>query len=132
MDEEPEQSSQIDCADSGPEEPADNLAMKHLSFRPVMEKMPLIAHDCPIINHDEKDEGDALPLCFEAFEIIRRGFLAVSKGHASRFPGLSLSEILRNREDCDRGFEHPCTEGSDRKSMIEEECPGSNVRPCDT
>jgi len=36
---------------------------------------------------------------FEAFEIIRRGFQVVSKGHTSGFPGLSFSEIVRNWED---------------------------------
>ena len=96
-----------------------------------MEKMQLADHDCPIINQDEKDEGNALPLCFEAFEIIRRGFQVVGKGHASGFPGLSLPEILRNEEDRDLGSEHPCTEESDCESKIEKDFSVSNVEACD-
>ena len=131
MDEEPKQSSQIDCADSGPEEPDDDLATKHLSFRPVMEKMPLAYHDFPIINQDEKDEGNALPLYFEVFEILRRGFQAISKGHASGFPGLSLSEILRNRENHALNLERPCTKESNCESMIENNFPVGSIRACD-
>jgi len=32
---------------------------------------------------DVVDEGNTMPLCVEAFEIIRGGFLAISKGHTS-------------------------------------------------
>lgn len=81
MNEEPEHSSSSDCGKNDPEKPASEL--------------------------DEQDEGNTLPLCFESFEIIRRGPLAVSKGHTSQFPGSSLSEILGNRKEHNRSIEHP-------------------------
>ena len=81
MNEELEHSSSGDCGKNDPEKPASDL--------------------------DEKDEGNTLPLCFEAFEIIRRGFLVDNKGHTSQLPGLSLSEILGGSKDHDRSLEHP-------------------------
>ena len=101
MDKESEHSSLSDCGNRCPEKPTSEL--------------------------DEKDQGNTLPLCFEEFEIIRRGFQDVNKNHTSQFPGLSLSEILRNREDHDRSFEHPRTEVSAFESMIEESCLESDV-----
>ena len=70
---------------------------------------------------DEQDEGNTLPLCFEAFEIVRRGFLVDGKGHTLQFPGLSLSEIIGSCKDHDRSLEHPRTEFSDCGSTTEEE-----------
>lgn len=95
MDEEPEQSSLSDYGDNGPEKPTSDP--------------------------NKTDHGNTLPLYFEAFEIIRGGFLEVSKGHTSQFPRLYLSEILGNRKDHDHSLEHPRIEVSDCGSTAEEE-----------
>lgn len=78
-------------------------------------------HDFVNQREDEKDEGNTLPLCFEAFDIIRRGFQVIIRGHISAFPWLSFFEIGRNSEDHDPSFEDSCIEESDFELTIEEE-----------
>jgi hypothetical protein len=67
---------QDEYVDSFLEHPTRGLAAGQVSLQPVMEKNQPIDHDHNIANQkdDEPDEGNTLPLCFEAFDMIKRGF----------------------------------------------------------
>jgi hypothetical protein len=66
---------QIDYMDSSPEQSNTNPAVEKLNFHPTMERNHLAAHGFITENQeeDESNEGNTLSLCFEAFDIMRRG-----------------------------------------------------------
>jgi hypothetical protein len=83
IDERSEQSIQLfdvhdqdDYMDSFPEQPNRGPTTGQIIFQPVMEKNQFAAHNFIIANQEdsESDEGYTLPLCFEAFDIMKRGF----------------------------------------------------------
>jgi len=72
---------------------------------PIYDEYEDYSLDQDFVNQRENGQGkgNTLPLCFEAFELIKRGYQVVSQGHSS---GPIFSEVVGSGEDLNSNFEN--------------------------